>query len=157
MWTQFWDMHSGGGCKEKPFEKIYIEAPEDEARSVFYARFGHNPSRVTCTCCGEDYSVSESETLERATGYHRNCEYAYFDKKGVEQELPEGMNHAWANGEGWIQRTVERQRVTKWGVPGPYIPLNEYIAMPDVLVIYAAEIADDERRHDVPEEGYVWQ
>ena len=29
MWTLFWDMHSGGGSKEK-WTMIYIEAPEDE-------------------------------------------------------------------------------------------------------------------------------
>src|SRR5688572_7477224 len=73
MWTQFWDMHSGGGAKEKPFEKIYIEAPADEAKVVFYNRFGHNPERVTCTCCGEDYTVDSHESLARLTGFHRNC------------------------------------------------------------------------------------
>lgn len=70
-WTLFWDMHSGGGCKEPPYEKIYIEAPEDEARVIFYNRFSHSPDRVTCTCCGNDYSVSSSETLEEATEFHR--------------------------------------------------------------------------------------
>lgn len=85
MWTLFWDMHSGGGCKESPFEKIFIEAPEDEAKVIFYNRFGHNPERVTCTCCGEDYSVSESETFELASAYHRDCK---FDRKANEY-LPE--------------------------------------------------------------------
>lgn len=70
-WTQFWDMSSGGGQKE-PWHYIYIEAPEDEAKRVFFAKFGHDPQRVSCTCCGEDYSISESETLEEATEYHRN-------------------------------------------------------------------------------------
>lgn len=70
MFTSFWDMHSGGGSKEK-FDKIYIEAPEDEAKIIFYNRFGHNPERVSCTCCGEDYSVSEYKTLEEASQYHR--------------------------------------------------------------------------------------
>lgn len=72
-WTQFWDMHSGGDLKEKPYHMIYIEAPKDEARVIFYNRFGHNPERVSCTCCGEDYSVSEEPTLEQLTGYHRGC------------------------------------------------------------------------------------
>lgn len=70
VWTRIWDMHSGGDLKE-PFSKCYIEAPEDEAVSVFYARFGHNPHRVTCTCCGPDYDVEEYETLEKATFYLR--------------------------------------------------------------------------------------
>jgi hypothetical protein len=64
-------MHSGGGSKE-PQEKIYIQAPEAEACVIFYNRFGHSPHRVTCTCCGKDYSVEESPTLEAASEYHRN-------------------------------------------------------------------------------------
>lgn len=72
MFVQFWDMHSGGGCKEKPYEQIYIEAEsEEEAKRIFYGRFGHNPDRVTCTCCGRDYSISSSESLEDATKYQR--------------------------------------------------------------------------------------
>lgn len=70
-WTEFWDMHSGGGTKEAPYEKIYINASEEEARIIFYNRFGHSAERVSCTCCGEDYSVSESDSLEEATRYHR--------------------------------------------------------------------------------------
>lgn len=65
MWTRFYDMHSGGGAKEK-WGIIYIEAPEQEAKVVFYNRFGHNPDRVTCTCCGNDYSISEYSSLEEA-------------------------------------------------------------------------------------------
>ena len=45
-WTNFHDMYSGGGLKEKPYTYIYIEAPEVEARTIFYNRFGHNPDRV---------------------------------------------------------------------------------------------------------------
>jgi hypothetical protein len=72
MFVLFWDMHSGGGCKQSPYEEIYIEAEsESEAKTIFYNRFGHNPDRVTCTCCGPDYSVDSSETLEEATDYHR--------------------------------------------------------------------------------------
>ncbi len=70
MWTSFWDMHSGGGLKEE-YPLIFIEAPEDEATVVFYNRFGHSPSRVSCTCCGEDYAIIEYETLEEATEFHR--------------------------------------------------------------------------------------
>jgi hypothetical protein len=70
MWTTFLDMHSGGDQKEK-WGHIFIEAPEDEAQVIFYNRFGHNPNRVTCTCCGNDYSVDEHPTLEEATEFHR--------------------------------------------------------------------------------------
>ncbi|KKN26710.1 hypothetical protein LCGC14_0871900 [marine sediment metagenome] len=43
MWIQFWDMHSGGELKEK-WHYIYIEADsEQQAKVIFYNRFGHNP------------------------------------------------------------------------------------------------------------------
>ena len=70
QWTQFWDMNSGGDTKE-PVSQIFIEAPESEAIVIFYNRFGHNPNRVSCTCCGEDYSITQYNTLEEATSYHR--------------------------------------------------------------------------------------
>jgi hypothetical protein len=69
-WTHFWDMYSGGGKKE-PWSHIYIEAPEEEAKVIFYNRFGHSPERVSCTCCGGDYSITEYKTLAQATEYHR--------------------------------------------------------------------------------------
>lgn len=115
-WTLFWDMHSGGGTKEEPYDKIYIEAPAAEARVIFYNRFGHNPERVSCTCCGEDYSIYEEPTLEEASDYHRRGSFGR----------------------------------------GPQVTVEEYIAKPDVLVIRAEEIKDDERTGDVPEQGYVW-
>ena len=70
MWTEFMDMHSGGFQKE-PYSHIYIEAPEDKAVVIFYNIFGHNPNRVTCTCCGPDYSILESDSFDEATRYWR--------------------------------------------------------------------------------------
>lgn len=63
--TKFEDMHSGGGAKEK-WETIVIEAPQTEAEVIFQNRFGHNPNRVTCTCCGSDYSIQEYDSKELA-------------------------------------------------------------------------------------------
>lgn len=131
MWTQFWDMHSGGGTKEPPYQKIYIEAPEEEAKVIFYNRFGHNPERVTCTCCGEDYSLSESETLEDATAYHRNCRWD--DKK-----------------KGYVEEPDTRYDYKD------YMTVEQYKQQEDVLVIYAHEIKPEERSGNVPEQGYVW-
>ena len=70
MWTKFYDMFSGGSQKE-PFETIYIEAPEKEAVGIFENRFGHSPYDICCECCGENYSVSESGSLEEASLYIR--------------------------------------------------------------------------------------
>jgi hypothetical protein len=106
------DMHSGGGLKEPPYGYIYIQAPEEEACVIFYHRFGHSPHRISCTCCGEDYSVMEYETLEDATSYKRR---------------------------------------------GTAVPLEEYEARENVLVIRRAEIKPDESRGEIPDQGWVWQ
>lgn len=129
-WTQFMDMHSGGGNKEGGYEYIYIEAPEEEARIIFYNRFGHSSDRVSCTCCGEDYSVSESDSLEQATAYNRGCKYDNSKKKYVEEP--------------------------QYGDSG-ILSLSEYLLQNDVLVIHKKDIKDSERIGDVPEQGYVWR
>ncbi len=117
-WTQFWDMHSGGGCKEK-WEVIYINAPEKEAKIIFYSRFGHNPTRVTCTCCGEDYSIYEVDDLAQATGYKRGCSYV----AGKYVEVPD----------------------TRYNKNKKLIPLEEYLKDEKVLVIYDKDIKPEER------------
>lgn len=125
-WTKFWDMHSGGGSKEK-WEMIYIEAPKDEAIVIFYNRFRHNPKRVTCTCCGEDYAIESDRDLSQLTGYHRNCKY------------------------------VDGKYVTKPNYQdSPAISLKDYLKSPEVKVIYAKDIKPEEREGDVPAQGYVW-
>ena len=68
------DMHSGGGLKHR-YAYIYIEANEAEAKVIFYNRFGTNPDRVSCTCCGNDYSITSSKSLAQATAYNRGCKY----------------------------------------------------------------------------------
>jgi len=85
VWTRFWDMSSGGSDKEE-FECCYIEAPEAEACQIFYNRFGHNPYRVSCTCCGADYAVSQNNvSLQQATAFQRHCAYDNETKQYVEK------------------------------------------------------------------------
>jgi hypothetical protein len=155
VWTLFWDMHSGGGTKVEPFEKIYIEAPESEAKIIFYNRFGRNPDRVTCTCCGGDYSTDESDTLEQASGFHRGCAYGYFNKDGEECSDKE----AWVVGkglnEGYRSGYVERP-CTKYSFNREYLTVDEYKNKKDVLIIYANEIKPEERKGELSAEGYVW-
>lgn len=129
MWTKFWDMHSGGSTKEGNYEEIYIEASEDEAAVIFYNRFGHSPYRVSCTCCGDDYSIDEGETLEQLSAYHRDCRH---------------------DGKKYVEEGDPKRTWTK------YITLEKYIAKEDVLVIYAKDIKDEERRGSVPTQGYVY-
>jgi hypothetical protein len=127
MWTHFYDMHSGGRQKLQ-WQHIFIEAPQAEAEVIFYNRFGRNPNKITCTCCGEDYSISEHEALAQATGYQRNCAYEG-DLKYVERQ-----------GESWR----------------PYLTLEEYLKSDLAHFVYAAEVRDSERVGEVPSQGYVW-
>lgn len=128
-WTRFMDMSSGGGRKER-HSYIYIEAPEDESKVIFYKRFGHNPERVSCTCCGDDYIIDESESFEQASGYDRGC--AHVDGAWVEEPATDGWYHQ------------------------KYRTVDEYLTDPDVLVIREADIKPEERVGDVPRQGYVW-
>lgn len=144
MWTSFNDMHSGGYTKEPPYDIIFIEAPEDEARVIFYNRFGHSPDRVSCTCCGQDYSMSSEESFKELSGYHRGCEYAHNDAKPgsgryfeEDEPLPDGFKKS-------------------FGSFKKYYSVDEYMKREDVLVIPKQDILDSERVGDVPQEGYVW-
>jgi hypothetical protein len=156
MWTQFMDMHSGGGTKEPPYQYIYIEAPEDEARVIFYNRFGHNPECVTCTCCGDDYSITESKSLLQATGFERGCAYSYRDTKGreVSEEkafvVGKGVRRGYTH--GYVERATE-----KYSFGNEYASLCDYKNRDDVLIIEASEIDPKHRIGAVPEQGYVWK
>ncbi len=91
-WTQFHDMHSGGGQK-LDWGQIFIEGTEAEARNRFIRIFGEDPDNVTCDCCGPDYSVSEEPTLEQATAFERNCLFDSKLQRWVEQGDP---SRTWA-------------------------------------------------------------
>jgi hypothetical protein len=160
-WTEFHDMHSGGGLKEV-YRRIYIEAPEAEAKVVFYNRFGHNPERVTCTCCGGDYSISESPTLAQASGYDRACKRLE-TPRDPQTGLYVTPDDPWFHEHLYLEPDEEAEaRRRGWGVsemgyhPKGYQTVEQYVAAPDVLVIGADEIKDEERRGDVPDQGYVW-
>lgn len=160
-WTGFKDMHSGGGSKE-PHEHIYIEAPEAEAKVIFYNRFGHSPDRVTCTCCGPDYSVYEHESFAQATGFERGCK-SLDTPRDPETKRFKQPDDPWFNAHYWLEPEDEDEaRKRGWTVDKPfalggeYRTVEEYERAADVLVIRADEVKDDEREGNVPEEGYVW-
>ena len=143
MWVQFHDMHSGGGQKLE-WAQIFIEAAsEDEGKIIFYNKFGRNPERVTCTCCGEDYSISTNESLAQITAFNRGCKYikGSSDKRGYyienDEAVPEGadLNVPWHK---------------------KYLTLADYVKSKDVKVIYASQIKPSEKVGSVPAEGYVW-
>jgi hypothetical protein len=171
VWTSFWDMHSGGGQKDT-FAKAYIEAEREQAIAVFYRRFGHNPERVTCSCCGPDYSIDEHLTLEQATAYHRNCDSAWFYTDTDEEIVqPKGNKDTFWRPAGLVwdgatqtldgrpvdNRYVERQgRGAMLSQNRSYMTVEQYRLDPDVLVIDAEDISEDEKRTHVPRSGYVW-
>ena len=156
-WTRFMDMHSGGGLKEA-VQYIYIEAPQSEAEVIFYNRFGHNPYRVSCTCCGDDYSVSEDESLEKITAFDRNCAYIYCLPDGT--ELTDGEYRKLPFQQRMECNKADRGYYAERGDPersyAPYVPLDKYLASGEVLVIRADEIKPQERVGSLPEQGYVW-
>lgn len=86
MWTRFYDMHSGGDQK-LDWPIIFIEAPEQEAKIIFENRFDRDPNNVTCNCCGNDYSISESESLLEATDYDRIIDYKTKDKMHIDEYI----------------------------------------------------------------------
>lgn len=123
-WTHFWDMHSGGGQKLK-WGHVFIEAAEKKARRIFRQRFHRSSRNVTCYCCGPDYSVSVSESLEQATAYHRNCDYAFFRPDGTECPKEEAWTPGEGLSEGYRERYVERGRAD--------YPDIEYRSLPDAI------------------------
>lgn len=131
MWTQFWDMHSGGETKIKPYEKIYIEADRNSAIEYFIKRFGRDPDNITCSCCGEDYNINEDKSIEQLTGYHRECRQAYFDKNGKEISYDKYKENTKEN----TYRYVEDENNPRCQ------NLGDYMNNLDVLFIFAKEVA----------------
>ncbi len=167
VWTHFWDMHSGGRQK-LDWSHIFIEAPIDEAKIIFQNRFGRNPERVTCTCCGDDYSIDEYPDLAQGTGYERKCRYAYFSKEG--EEIPE--EKAWKSGGGYIDGAYgkwveeeDKKQIKKferqypkdnWKEYFKHIPLQDYLKKKEILVIREKDIKAEERDGELRPEGYIW-
>lgn len=152
IWTRFMDMYSGGGNKEK-WSIILIQAPENEAKTIFYNRFGHNPGRVSCTCCGEDYSISYG-TLEEITAYDRGCRS--IRKKGCNRydPLPKGISWYLEPGEN-PPNGYEVDDIWSNNKKGG-ITVEEYLKKESVLVIYEEDIKPEERVGSIPEQGYTW-
>jgi hypothetical protein len=126
-WTQFWDMHTNGFSKTK-WDKIYIQAPEAEAVIIFQNITGRSPYGSSCSCCGPDYSISESETLRAATAYHRNC--------CSDEKL------------GYLEQGDSRRTFTQ---ASAYQKLEEYVRLPGVLVIHDKDIKPSERQEQFPD------
>ena len=144
MWTRFWDMHSGGSLKEKPYSHIYIEAPKEEACLIFFNRYGHNPNRVTCTCCGEDYSIDTHESLAQLTGFERGCQTLKVpqDDQGLYQnDDPIIVAHMYLeDGEKPPNGYIVEKAMGLSALNHGYQPLKDYLMRDDVDLILAQDI-----------------
>lgn len=157
-WAQFWDMHSGGGTKVPPFEKIYVQLPDGaDPVVVFQNLFGRNPNRVTCTCCGEDYSIDSGDSLRQLTGYQRGC--ACDAGRYIERGKLLGPSHKYRLGVTTVDGQVVEGRVSAIPTEPVYseiVLLSDYVLRPNVLVVYLDELPDDVVRGTPHEEGYHW-
>ena len=162
MYVRFWDMNSGGRQKEK-WDKIIIETKtndndlaEKEAKIIFYNRFGHNPDRVTCTCCGSDYSINSHESLKQITGHWRNCKTlkAPINPKTSKRNYndPVYKKGLYIDDEDIIPEGYEVES----SYSNPAIPLEKYLKQEGVLFVPKSEVKPEERIGDVPMEGYIW-
>ena len=151
MWTQFWDMNSGGGQKEE-WDRIYIEAGEEEAKRIFYARFGHNPEWVTCACCGPDYAIDTHESFAQLTGYHRGCrslETPRDPETGLyRNDDPVIREHRYLEDGEPVPDGYELSRFSRLG--SNYMTVEKYKAANNVLCIPAVEIKPEWRNAYVP-------
>ena len=140
-WTHFWDMHSGGDQKLK-WSHIFIEAPQKEAEIIFQNRFGRNPNRVTCTCCGTDYSIEENISLQMMSGYIRGCDYA--DGKYIERKNKDGFSVFVP-----FKKFLKEKAIGKGN--------NIMTGRKKVLIIWKNGIKPSERKGELKEEGFVWR
>lgn len=74
-WTLFADAYADGKLKFKAFEWIIVEGKEEDALSLFMDITNVDPKKVTCTCCGQHYSIREFDSVFQATAFERGCCY----------------------------------------------------------------------------------
>lgn len=65
-WTEFTDRWSGG-CAKEPWDHILIQASPKAACAVFEYVFEHHPRDISCSCCGEDYLITQASEIDLAT------------------------------------------------------------------------------------------
>ena len=161
MWTNFMDMHSGGGTKVDDFEHIYIEADKETAKVIFYNRFGHSPDRVSCTCCGEDYSIDENKSLAQLTGYRRNLRSLEAPRYKNGRLKPNPQKDEYYEDNYYLEKDEEPREgyevCTRYNDGNNSVSLEEYVKSEGTLVIYEKDIKPEERLGECPEQGYIWQ
>jgi len=74
-WTLFADAYADGKLKFKSFEWIIVEGKEKDALALFMDITNVDPKKVTCTCCGQHYSIREHDSVFQATAFERGCRF----------------------------------------------------------------------------------
>lgn len=143
MWTLFYDMHSGGGLKENPYQYILIEASQKEAEIIFYNKFGHNPNKITCRCCGPDYSIQEKESIAQLTGFYRGCR----------QVISKENNNLWKYIE-LNEKIPDNYVVSCSKIYKTYQTTEQFCKQDDVLVIKNNDILAGYRIGVIPEDDF---
>lgn len=64
-WTLYFD-YASGGYRKTEYSTILIEGSESNASKVFKDRFKISPYGMACSCCGEDFNITEYDSLEDA-------------------------------------------------------------------------------------------
>ena len=123
VWTHFWDMHSGGGQKTD-YAHIFVNLPYYSAVAWFEEYFDRDPNNITCECCGSDFSINESQSIEQATGFHRGGEYVYRNSEGKIVPQEEG----WKRGKGLVKGYSA-------GYENCKISLKDFNEKKDVLIV----------------------
>jgi len=177
-WVQYHDMNSGGGRKEW-FRYLLLEVPAESnegarrvADSVFYAAFGHSPERVSCTCCGEDYSIDVYSSLADATAYQRGLRCVikkeggrYIDSRYIEPNEPVPDGYTLSKSYGLSEYRLRELGFDMKDRPNG-VTLAEYfsgLAKQDkddydsVSVVFWDQVPAKFRgQPEPPEEGYIW-
>lgn len=75
VWTEFRDCCSGG-CTNTIYGEIHIQLPEEDAIKYFNWKFDVDAENdINCHCCGNNWSISEYESLLDALQYEFLIEY----------------------------------------------------------------------------------
>jgi hypothetical protein len=80
-WTRFRDGNTGNKGWKTKYHKVYIQAPRDEAITLFKKRLDVDPTRTSCECCGQDYSIEEDRAPEEHEWESDNVLILYKDAR----------------------------------------------------------------------------
>ena len=78
IWTHIWDMHGGGNTKTD-CHHIFIQPNEEDAMRWANWKWSIHPYDVTCSCCGNDFSIDEGQLGDLAAFHFTKSDE--YDKK----------------------------------------------------------------------------